>query len=126
MRKKGSILTENVVFIILNLIYLTILVVFLLRYSTGLNLVEESYSKQIALILDSAKPGMEIYLNMEDALNLAKEKWGEIYLDKIIQIRENIVTVKLSEKSGHSYSFFNDIEIKNYYYNKKDGYVFRT
>lgn len=126
-KKRGAILIETIVFIILNLIYLTILIVFLLKYSSGLNLVEESYSKQIALLLDSAKPEMNIYLNMEDALELAEEKWGAQHLNETVIINGNQVTVKLSEKSGQSYYFFNEIKIESYRYDKDlGGYLFFT
>jgi len=126
-RKKGGILVGNIVFIILNLLYLTILVIFLLRFSSGTTLLEESYSKQITLVLDSAKPNMVIFLNMEDAIETAKEnKWGSEHLNEIVKIRDNLVTVKLSENSGYSYSFFNSIDIAGYYITDEpsQGYIF--
>ena len=46
--------------------------------------LEERYSKEIALLIDSAKPGMTISLNMEDAVKIAKKKSGP--LDKIVFI----------------------------------------
>lgn len=125
--KRGTILIETILFVILNFIFLAILVVFLLRYSSGTHLLEEQYSKQIALMIDSAKPGMEIYLNMEDALETAEEKWGKEKLGDIVKIVENKVIVRLSEESekGYSYSFFNNIDISGYYYNQEKGYVFK-
>lgn len=126
MKKRAGILVGNIVFIILNLIFLTMLVLFIARQGGGAILLEQSYAKQIALIIDSAKPGMQIYLNMEDALEIARKKLGEEHLNEIIKIKDNIVTVKLSDKSGYSYSFFNDIEIKGKYYDKLNGYVINT
>lgn len=111
MKKKGTVLVENIIFIVLNLLFLTILIFFIVSKVGGAAVLEEKYAKQIALIIDSAKPGMEIHLNMEDAIGKAKdEKFGE----KIVSIDGNIVTVKLREKGGYSYSFFNDVGVSSY------------
>jgi len=108
IKKRGQILVENVVFIILNLIFLTILILFIYSKSGSEALLEEKYAKQIALIIDSAKPGMIIVLNMEDAIKKADGNWD---LNKVISVSGNTVTVKLREKGENSYSFFNDISV---------------
>jgi hypothetical protein len=110
--KRGEILIENIIFIILNLIFLTILVLFLLRQGEGAVALEESYAKEIALLIDSAQPIMTMQLDMKDAIEVA-EKNG-INKKDIININRNIVTVKLTKDSGYSYSFFNDIEVSVY------------
>lgn len=119
MKKRGQILVENVVFIILNLIFLTILILFIYSKSGGEALLEEKYSKQIALMIDSAKPGMIIQLNMEDAIKKADENnWSR---DKIVLISGNIVEVKLRKKGGNFYSFFNDVDVSVYPDGKTSG-----
>ncbi len=105
--KRGNILTQNIIFIILNLVFLSILVVFLFTKMAGAAVLEEKYAKQIALILDSAEEGMAINLTMEDAIRVANKENQD--LNKIIIVQDNIVTVKLREKGGYSYSFFNDL-----------------
>jgi len=110
--KRGTILIENVVFIILNLAFLAILILFLLRQGNGAIVLEQSYAKNIALLIDSAKPITEMKLNMEDAMALA-EKNG-ISREDIVEINGNIVTVKLSRDGGYSYSFFNDVDVTSY------------
>lgn len=109
INKKGNILTENIIFIILNLVFLSILVIFLFSKMGAAAVLEEKYAKQIALILDSAEPGMVISLNMEDAIKIANKENRD--LDNIISIQDNIVKVQLREKGGYGYSFFNDIVI---------------
>tara|TARA_Y100000310_G_scaffold180243_1_gene180142 strand:+ start:64 stop:480 length:417 start_codon:yes stop_codon:yes gene_type:complete len=111
IKKRGQILVENVVFIILNLIFLTILILFIYSKSGSEALLEEKYAKQIALIIDSAKPGMDIVLNMEDAIEKTKKEWGEDRIGEIVSVEGNTVTVKLREKGGYSYSFFNDVDV---------------
>ena len=111
--KKGNILTENIIFIILNLVFLTILILFLFSKMGGAAVLEERYAKEIALLIDSAKPGMTISLKMEDAIQIAeKEKWP---LDNIVTIQDNVVKVQLREKGAGnplgSYSFFNNVDV---------------
>jgi len=112
MKKRGTILLENIIFIILNLVFLTILILFLFRQGSGAIVLEQSYAKNIALLVDSAKPITEMKLNMEDAMNLA-EKNG-VAREEIVKINGNVVTVKLSSKGGYQYSFFNSVDVTAY------------
>lgn len=109
--KKGTILMENIIFIVLNLIFVTILIVFLVSRMGSNFVLEEKYAKQIAMIIDSAKPVTEIHLNMEDAINKREEGWD---IENIVTINNNIVTIKLGEKGGYSYSFFNNVNASAY------------
>ncbi len=120
--KRGNILTENIIFIVLNLMFITILILFLFSKMGSGAVLEEKYSKQIALILDSAKPGMVIRINMEDAIEMAKKELGES--ERLVTINENIVTVRLQEGIGYSYSFFNDVDATTYLDTDGLGYVF--
>jgi len=110
--KKAAILMENVIFIILNILFLAILILFLLKQGQGAILLEQSYAKQIALLIDSAKPGMTIILDMSKAKDLAEK--NNIEFKDIVTKIDNIITVKLSEKGGYSYSYFNDVDVSLY------------
>jgi len=117
-RKKnnsGEILIENIVFLILNLVFLGILILFLIQQSSGIVLLEKPYSKQIALLIDSAKPGMIMKINLNQGKKLADK--NDFSFEKIIQIdnEKNFVLVKFSERSGKEYHFFNDLEVGVYY-----------
>jgi len=118
--KKGTILTENIIFIVLNLIFVTILIVFLVSRIGSSFVLEEKYAKQIAMIIDSAKPVTEIHLNMEDAINQREEGWD---IENIVTINNNIVTVKLGEKGGYSYSFFNNVNASAYPKGNDEEYI---
>ena len=121
MKKRGQILVENIIFIVLNLIFLTILILFLYSKTGGEAILEEKYSKQIALLIDSAKPSMIIQLNMMDAIEKAEENdWDK---NKTVSISGNTVTVQLREKGGNSYSFFNDIAVSTPYSDGEE-YIF--
>jgi len=96
MEKRGTILIENVIFIILNLLFLVILILFIAKQSGGAIVLEQSYAKQIALLADSAKPGMSIQLNMEKGYKLAQE--NNIDFKDVVKVNGNIITVKLSDQ----------------------------
>lgn len=112
MNKKGVILMENVIFIVLNLLFISILALFIYKQGNGAVVLEQSYAKNIALLIDSAKPVSELRLDMEDAMDLA-EKNG-VNREEIVKIEGNIVIVKLNKDSGYQYSFFNDVDATAY------------
>ena len=117
--RNGTILIENLVFLILNVLFLIILILFILRQGDGAILVEQSSAKQIALLIDSAKPGMVIKLNMKKSKEIAEE--NNIDFEDIVSIEGNIVRVKLSENGGYEYSFFNDVQV-NFRPDQDDNY----
>ena len=120
MGRRGEILVENLIFIMLNLVFLSILTLFLLKQGSGAIVLEESYAKQIALLIDSAKPGTIIRLNMEKGIELAKEN----NVEQMIRIDNNLVTIKLSRNGGYSYSFFNNVAVNANKDNVEGLYVF--
>lgn len=110
--KRGNILTENLIFLILNLVFLVILILFVFVKMDSAFLLEESYAKQIALLIDGARHGTSIRLNMEDAIKIAENEGWDI--KKIVSKTDNVIIVKLREKGGYSYSFFSDVDVDAY------------
>jgi VCBS repeat-containing protein len=51
---------------------------------------------------------MTIHLNMEDAISKAQK--AEQDISKIVTINGNVVEVRLKDKGGYLYSFFNNVE----------------
>ena len=123
--KKGEILVGNVIFIVLNIIYLSILITFLYTRASGAVLLEEVSAKQIALLIDGAQPGMFFYLNMEQAYDSAEE--NGVDFSSIITKNGNTITVKLDNeggRAGYSYSFFNDVDVNISNITKNKEYKF--
>ena len=112
MKKRGQILIENVVFIILNLLFLSIMVIFLMKQSTGIPVLEQGYSKEVALLIDASQPGMMMQLNLNKALPITK-KDGYPF-NKMFSFENHEVTVKLTQNSSYSYHYFNDVNITAY------------
>mgnify|MGYP001565703767 FL=1 len=109
INRHGELLTENVIFIILNIVFIVILFLFLFMKTGSAAVLEEKYAKQIALIIDSAEPGMVIYIDMEDAIKIAQKEGRDLNKDVVV-IDGNIVKIQLREKGGYVYSYFNNVE----------------
>lgn len=112
MKKRGQILASNLIFIGLNLIFLTLLVLFVVNRTGTDSSVEEKYAKQIALMIDAAEPGMVIKLNMEEPIKRAEKNNYDV--SKIVTIFGNSVIVKIRNNKGYDYSFFNDVEVSTF------------
>jgi hypothetical protein len=112
MKKKGQILTENIVFIVLNVTFFSIMILFVSLQSSSVHLKEEETAKQIALLIDASKPETIIEVNLKDFFAKA-EKEG-ISKENSIKIDNynNIVIAKGSEKSFYEYSYFNEVNVE--------------
>jgi hypothetical protein len=114
-RGVSNLLTEDIIDIVLDIVVLGILFLFLATRAGDAAAYQEVYAKQIALLLDSAKPGMIIHFNMEKGIDLAKKELGKnVNLNDIIKIQGNIVTVQFKKEGGYSYSFFNNVDANSY------------
>ncbi|MCK9568298.1 hypothetical protein M0R72_05095 [Candidatus Pacearchaeota archaeon] len=107
-----TLLQEYVIFILLDLVALSVLLTFLSSQGNGAIVLEQSYAKNIALLIDASTPKMDMKINMEEAFDLAEKKG--IGRDDIVKIENNTVIVKLSADGGYSYSFFNNVDVTAY------------
>ena len=110
--RKGTILLENIIFIVLNIMFIVILILFVYKHGSGAVVLEQSYAKNIALLIDSAKPVSELKLNMEEGFDLAEK--NSVSRNEIVKIEDNIVIVKLTKDSEYQYSFFNNVDATTY------------
>lgn len=124
MSKRGNILTENLVFIILNLVFIAIIILFIFSKMSDTSLIEERYAKQLALGIDAAKPAMTISYDMTEAYSKIE---GIEFKDVLsIDNENNLIIVRLNQGSGYTYSFFNDLYVTAYPDSEKEGYYFIT
>lgn len=110
--KKGEIVLSTVIFIVLNLIFFSMLIFFVLRASTGVGVYEQVDAKQIALLIDAAKPGMELRLDLAKEREMAvKNKQNP---DNIVEIdnSEKKVIVSLASGKGYSYNYFMNYKVE--------------
>ena len=110
--KRGNLIMSNVLSLLLNLIVLIAWIVFISSRGTEAIVLEQNYAKNIALLIDSAKPITEMTLNMKDAFDLAKK--NGVPFNETVKVNGNNVIVKLSFGGGYKYSFFNDVDVTVY------------
>ena len=103
---------SNVLSLLLNLIVLIAWIVFISSRGTEAIVLEQNYAKNIALLIDSAKPITEMTLNMKDAFDLAKK--NGILKEDIVKLEGNEVIVKLAIGTEYRYSFFNNVDVSVY------------
>jgi hypothetical protein len=109
--KKASVITlEEFVFFLLNIIFIIMLVAFVFVTGQRYFIYEETYSKQIAILIDNAKPDMSILLNVKDAVDIAKKQNKP--LDQIFKINEKTRKVQVSlGQGGYAYSYFSNYSV---------------
>ncbi|MFH1501181.1 MAG: hypothetical protein ABIE22_04525 [archaeon] len=111
LRKRGmSELLERILFIVLNIIFFSIVLLFVSGAFSGALLLEKSYAKQFALTIDSASEGSEFIIDFSEGLEMAKSRGvnPEVSVDN----KRNVVKVKLDNGKGYEYDFFNDVEVE--------------
>jgi len=113
-KKKGEMLMENLIFIILNLVFLGILVLFLINQGNGAIFLERSSAKQISLLIDASSLNSLLKLDFEKPMKAAEKNGVDIGDIVKIDNEKNLVTISLKEKSSYSYHFFNDVKVESY------------
>jgi len=108
---EGDIVMPEIIFIILNIIYFGLLIVFVVKSSTGAWIYEQAYAKQIALVLDQSKPGMTISMNFTKAIQIADKNKRKKENTFKIDSSKNKVILTLSNSGGYSYNYFVDYDI---------------
>ena len=108
MNKKGDkLIFETIIFLVLNVVFIAVMVLFV--HSTGGKtfVYEKIYAKQVALLIDNARPGIEVELDISELYILAeKNKFKGNILN--INSENNKVRIKLTEAGGYEYGFFSD------------------
>lgn len=99
-------LMKNVIFLVLTIMFFSMLFYFVYSYSTGTGIYEEAYAKKIALLLDSSRPGTQIILDVKELKEIAEK--NEKTTGEIVSFDENTgeVKVSLSKQSGYSFYTF--------------------
>jgi len=111
LKEKRGLLYWTVLGIILNIAFFAVMFIFIGIFSTGATIKEQVYAKQIALLIDQAKPGTTLTIGISELYEAAeKEKFtGEIVnIDK--ETRE--VIVRLVRGKGYSFRHFNGAAIR--------------
>jgi hypothetical protein len=102
---------DETIFLILNLVFFVILLTFVYNAGSRAFVYEESYAKQIVSIIDNAKPGMNILLDVGKGLEVGKKNGIDVNNTFRVDDNENKIMVRLSS-NGYSYKYFSDYDVK--------------
>lgn len=109
MNKRGDHFAfKEIIFVVLNVVYFLMLALFVARASSGAYISEQFYAKQIGLLIDNAKPGTLISLDVTDGYNIAKKN----NVDNAFRIVDDRVVVQMSGSRAYQYYFFNDVDVQ--------------
>lgn len=108
--KRGAdILHGTIIFIILNVIFFAALFIFVARAGTGVSVKEQINAKQIALLIDQAKPGTELEVDLSEMYKVAEKNK---FTGKVIDINYagSEIIIRLESGGGYSHHYFTELE----------------
>jgi len=86
---------------------------FISASSTGATVYEQAYAKQVALLIDEAKPNMQILVDFEEGIKVAEKNKKTSDLVRV-DSKTNQVIVNLGSKGGYGYKYFSDYDVNVY------------
>ncbi len=112
INKRGDLLPEELIFIILVIVFYAAMIIFSTRAGSGATFVEQAYSKKIALLIDQAKPGTNIELELEELFAIADK--NKINRQETISIdnEENKILVRADTGEGYSFTYLSENTVK--------------
>lgn len=119
--KKGDdVIVSNIIMISISIIILGILpFIFLTSSASGALVYEKAYSKQIALLLDNARPNTQIEFDFTEGIEFVEKNYGKKLSDEekkdLVNIKNNEVFVSLG-KMSYSTFFFTNYDVEYYFY----------
>lgn len=108
-------LNETVLYTLLAVIFFVTLYLFVASYQRDAFLWESFYAQEIGLVINSAQPGDEFYIDVTKATAIA-QKSGKVSMSDIFTF-DNVnheVRVSLRPGSVTRFSFFNDVAVIDY------------
>jgi len=116
MNKKAQIaetLMSNVIYLILLAIFVVGMFAFIWQQSNNAAVWEEYYTKEITKIIDLAKPGDKVTLDVQKATEIAlKNNVASLKSDVFnFNNANNEVCIKLSQGRASCYKYFNDVDV---------------
>ncbi len=105
--KKG-VIYKDVIFLVLNLVFFSILMIFIFSSSSSAGTYEQAYSKQITMLINSARPNTNITLDVTDL----DEEYENRGILEMFKVDKNEVIVSLSGRREYRYSFFSDYDVE--------------
>ena len=113
MNKGGSVnlVWILVIMLIANAVVFAVLTAFVMTKSSDSTIIEQAYAKQIGLLVNCAKPGTTVEVDILELYRAAEK--NKFNFDSIVFINnvDKEVKVQLNDGKGYVYSYFNDVFI---------------
>ncbi len=120
MNRGNEALFETVIFLILNILFILLMLVFVGRAGTSVGVYEEKYAKQAALFIDAAKPGMQLMIDFSKGKEIAGKRG---YTGSLLDVDKNKgIIVHLTGGGGYRYNFFSDYNVDVHELKSAGGY----
>lgn len=98
-----------IIFLVLNLIIAFIIILpAILKTTESANFYEKAYAKRISLLIDDAKPNTLLFIDVAKGSEIA----SKFEIEPEFTIKDNAILVKLAKGSGHSDTFFRNLDVK--------------
>jgi len=121
MIRRGDTTVDVIIHISIFILFFSLMFVFVNSYSNGSDFLENFYSKEISKMINNAEPGMEFKIDISKlavvALKNGKPLKDIVAIDNV----KNQVIVSSRLNSGTSFSFFNDVDVVDFYVEEISG-----
>ncbi len=121
IRGSVNIAMDSIVYILITALVFTGLLWFVNSYSNGGAFYEDFYAKEIANVLDNSIPGQEIKIDVTPLANVALKNGKNVKDIVNIDNVDNKVIVSSRLNTGTSFSFFNDVDVVDFYVENPSG-----
>ena len=122
--KKGyDIAYENIIYITLNFIFFALLLYFVYRSTGSVLIYEQTYAKEISLLVDNSKEPMLIMIDFKKGDSIADENKVPLEKRVVVDEKSGKIVVNLAGKGGYSFDYFVNYPVKISY--KDDGEVLK-
>jgi len=113
MEKRGAVNIgmDVIIYLIIVTSVFLIMLWFVNSYSNGSAFYEDFYSKEIANIINNAKPGMEFKIDITPVAVIAAKNGKPVKDTVYVNNVNNEVIVSSRLNSGTSFNFFNDVDV---------------
>jgi hypothetical protein len=111
MSKKGNLLTGQVLYVVLFLVFFIGAFYFVTMYQDGASVWEEIYAKEIAMLINGVGDGTKVSLDVTELSEIAVKNGKSVNEMIVIDNVNNVVRVSLRQGKATSFGFFNDVDI---------------
>lgn len=109
MNKKGSFLYDQGIYLLLLVIFVAFLFLYIGQQREGAAVWEDYYAKELSKIINLAKPGDEVVLDVQKVTDIAAK--NKVKLENIFGFSNNQVCVKLDLGRQSCYYYFSNLSV---------------